>query len=454
MHLTLRSRILFYFLIVSLCGILLTSISISWGFEDQFTDYLRANREQDISLLQEEAAREYKESGSLLNDDITGLLHEQAMTENLFYQIHDKDGKLLADTTMMLGMMESMGRQSDSVEYLSSTYDLSIEKQVIGSIKVYYPDSLMDEDFSFLNTIKKNIYVGAIITIILSFVFSILFSKRLTTGFNTLSKAVQALQKHKWNTRVTLDELSKEMQPLANTFNNLAEALSKEETLRKQFTADLAHELRTPLATLRSQIEAYQDGVWEPTPKRLQQSHDELMRLVRLVNELEKLLAAENPQIKLKKTDIEANKILNRIKTQFESAFNEKRVKLTISISEKEHWFHADRDRVIQILTNIVNNALQYTQPGKQVIMSIEEKSNMIGFSIKDEGIGIKEHDLPYLYERFYRGDKSRDRKTGGIGIGLSIVKALVDAHQGEIKIESKINVGTTVTIYFPQENI
>jgi two-component system, OmpR family, sensor histidine kinase BaeS len=454
MHLTLRFRILFYFLIVSLSGIFLTSVSVSWGFEDHFADYLRANRERDILLLQEEAIREYKESGSLLNDDIKGLLHEQAMTENLFYQIYNADGELLVDTTMMIEMMEGRGKQSDSVEYLSSTYDLSLEQQVLGSIKTYYPDSLLDEDSSFLNTIKKNIYVGALITIILSFTFSILFSNRLTTGFNKLSKAVQALQKHRWNTRVPLDELSQEMQPLANSFNNLAEALSKEETLRKQFTADLAHELRTPLATLRSQIEAYQDGIWDPTPKRLQQSHDELMRLVRLVNELEKLLAAENPQIQLQKTDMEANKILSVIKTQFEPAFHEKGVKLIINISEKEHWFHADRDRVMQILTNLVNNALQYTLPGKKVILSIVEKSDMIGFSIKDEGVGIKEEDLPYLYERFYRGDKSRDRKTGGMGIGLSIVKALVDAHHGEIRIESEINVGTTVTIYFLQENI
>ncbi|WP_019153612.1 sensor histidine kinase [Robertmurraya massiliosenegalensis] len=453
MHRTLRSRILSYFLVVSLCGILLSSFSILWGFEDHFTDYLRKNREQDISLLQDEVISEYTESGSLLDDEIMGLLHEQAMTENLFYQIYDEDGELLANTKMMLGMMESMGKQSDSlsnsVEYLSFTYDLSIEQQFIGSIKVYYPDSFLDEDFSFLNSIKKNIYIGALITIILSFVFSILFSKRLTTSFDKLSKAIQAIQKHKWNTRVTLDKLSKEMQPLADSFNNLAEALSKEETLRKQFTADLAHELRTPLATLRSQIEAYQDGIWEPTPVRLQQSHDELMRLVRLVNELEKLLAAENPQIKLQKVDVEATSILNLIKTQFEPSFIDKGVNLTVIKPEREYWFQADRDRVIQILTNIVNNALQYTHAGKNVVISIVEIESLIGFSVKDEGIGIRGEDLPYLFERFYRGDKSRDRKTGGIGIGLSIVKALVDAHQGEIEIESELNVGTTVNVYF-----
>ncbi len=106
--------------------------------------------------------------------------------------------------------------------------------------------------------------------------------------------------------RIPLSGLPTEVKHLAISFNNLAESLAKGEMLRKQFTGDLAHELRTPLATLRSQIEAYQDGIWEPTQQRLQSSHEELMRLVRLVNELEKLLAAENPQIRLEKIEVEA----------------------------------------------------------------------------------------------------------------------------------------------------
>lgn len=454
MRKTLRSRILFYFLVVSLCGILLSSFSVLWGFEDNFKDYLRENRERNISLIEEEVKREYKETENLVTNQLVSLVHEQAMTENLFYRVYDANGQLLVDTTKMLGMMERMGMQQESLldkDYQSTTYDLSFDSRPIGSIEVYYPDTLLGEDFAFLNTIKLNIYIAAVITLILSFLFSMLFSKRLTSGFNKLSRAVHELQDHKLHVRVPVERLTEEMKPLGHSFNKLALSLTKEETLRKQFTADLAHELRTPLATLRSQIEAYQDGVWEPTPKRLQQSHDELMRLVRLVNELEKLLAAENPQINLNKTDIEAGKVVDLIESQFEPAFQEKGVKLKIIKLAKEHWFIADQDRVIQILTNIVNNALQYTQAGKNVGISIVQKDDFIGFSIKDEGIGIREEELPYLYERFYRGDKSRDRKTGGIGIGLSIVKALVDAHQGQIEIESVLKVGTTVTVFFPK---
>lgn len=454
MHWTLRSRILFYLLIVSLCGILLTSSFVLWGFEDHFTNYLQENREEKIGRIEEEAIREYEETGSLISDQLAGLLHGHAMTENLFYQIFNETGELLIDTTMMLRMMHGMEEQTGSKDYRTTSYELQFGKKPLGKIKVFYPNSLLEEDFTFLKKIKQNIYIAAVITIILSFIFSMLFSKRLSEGFHKLSKAVRQLQEHKWHMRVPVEDLTKEMKPLGNSFNDLALSLAKEENLRKQFTADLAHELRTPLATLRSQIEAYQDGIWEPTPERLGQSHKELMRLVRLVNELEKLLAAENPQIKLKKTDIEAGKILSFMESQFTPAFSEKGIHLKIIKPQKEHWFQADRDRVIQILTNIINNALQYTPLGKSVELSIVEKGKLIGFAVKDEGIGISKKDLLYLYERFYRGDKSRARETGGIGIGLSIVKALVDVHQGEIKIESKLNVGTTVTVLFPKGTV
>src|SRR5690625_7991034 len=121
-------------------------------------------------------------------------------------------------------------------------------------MEVYYPEEMIGEDIAFLNTIKSNIYLAIIVTVVLAFVFSLLFSKRLTTGYRKLSKAIQELQDHKWRTRVPVKELSDEMKPLGESFNRLAESLSKEEILRKQFTADFAHEIRTPLATLRSQM--------------------------------------------------------------------------------------------------------------------------------------------------------------------------------------------------------
>jgi two-component system, OmpR family, sensor histidine kinase BaeS len=281
-----------------------------------------------------------------------------------------------------------------------------------------------------------------------------IFSKKLTSGLNKLSFAANELQQHNLDIRIPLSNLPTEVKQIAISINNLAESLAKQEMLRKQFTGDLAHELRTPLATLRSQIEAFQDGIWDPTAQRLQTSHEELMRLVRLVNELEKLIAAENPQIRLEKIELDAGSVLEAIWEMFLPIFKEKGVQLHIVEPPSEELFEADKDRLMQILSNILNNALKYTPEGKNVTISVStEKEGFVGFVIQDEGAGMAEDDIPHIFERFYRGDKSRDRKTGGVGIGLSIVKALMDAHNGIIKVKSKLKKGTSVTLWFPKED-
>lgn len=454
MRLTLRSKILFYLLFVSLCGIFFTSLAILWGFENSFNEYIQKIREENSALIEGKAVQSYKETGRLVNNQLTHLMHQQAMMDKLFYRIYNEKDELLADTTMLLNMMGSMGMHSDTKldsDFQKASNHLTFANRKIGRIEVYYPKEMIGEDVVFFETIKSNVYFAIVVTVSLAFLFSLLFSKRLTSGFQKLSKAIQKLQDRKWRTRVSVEELPDEMKQLGESFNQLAESLSKEVLLRKQFTADFAHEIRTPLATLRSQIEAYQDAVFEPTPTRLQQSHAELMRLVRLVNELEVLIAAENPHIKLNKINLELGCLLLLMEEQFTPAFQKKGVHLNIQKPTKEYWVKADRDRIVQILTNVINNSLQYTPAGKMVSIALEKTKDDLGFSVKDEGIGIVADDLPYLFERFYRGDKSRDRKSGGMGIGLSIVKALVDAHKGKIQINSRLNVGTVVTILLPK---
>lgn len=455
MNLTLRLRVLLYLLVVSLSGILIASMTIFSGVENQFTDYITINRVKSIETIKEEVIQQYDNTGQLTNEQVKNMVHQQAMTESLYYKMNTTNGDLVLDSTSMGSMMSRMNGHQSSLntnEYQSESYPLKSGDKVIGNLTVYYSGQLVGDEFAFLKSIKRNIILAVLFTVILSIIASLLFSKRLTLGVNKLVTGVAELRNHQWKTQIPLNDLTGEMKPLGESFNQLADSLVKEERLRKQFTADFAHELRTPLATLRSQIEAFQDGIWEPNEMRLDQFHAELMRLVRLVNELEKLIAAENPQIKLTKTKLETGKIVSFIEEQFNPLFIEKGVTLEIQDDKEFPWFLGDQDKIIQILINVVNNALQYTPPGSKVSIRVEEKDNQIIFIVKDEGVGIKEEDLPLLFQRFYRGDKSRDRKTGGVGIGLSIVKAFVEAHRGEIKIRSQLNVGTTIALYFPKK--
>ncbi|MEO2073826.1 MAG: ATP-binding protein [Bacillus sp. (in: firmicutes)] len=454
---TLRSKILFYLVLISMIGIVIVSFFIQYGFEESFNSYLDRNREKKIDRIITEIEKDYRKNGHFTSDPVYGLLHEHAMTDQLYFQLYDRFGQLQMDSSNIRSMLNSFGLTEpapDGEEWHSKSYILKVDNTLIGKLVAIYPKGLIDDEYTFIQTIQLYIYAAVCLTIVLAIVFSMLFSKKLTAGLKKLSFAANELQQHNLDIRIPLSGLPTEVKQIAISFNNLAESLAREEMLRKQFTGDLAHELRTPLATLRSQIEAFQDGIWEPTPQRLQVSHEELMRLVRLVNELEKLLAAENPQIKLEKIELEAGSVLEALYEMFMPIFKEKGVNLYIEEPKQEELFEADKDKLMQILSNILNNALKYTPEGKNVTLSVEtDKAGYVGFKIQDEGSGMAEDDIPHIFERFYRGDKSRDRKTGGVGIGLSIVKALMDAHKGLIKVKSKLNKGTSITLWFPQEN-
>ncbi|WML54659.1 ATP-binding protein [Neobacillus sp. PS3-12] len=455
---TLRSRILFYFLIVSLIGILALSVFIQYGFESSFRSYLDHNREKKIDRVIGEIEKEYKQNGNFSSTQVNEYIHEFAMTDQLYFQVFDQMEHLQMDSSRIRGMMNSLGLTepvTNGEEWQTKPYALTVNNKVIGKLIAIYPEGLIADQYTFLQTIQLYIYASVCLTIVLAIVFSMIFSKKLTSGLKKLSFATKELRQHNLDIRIPLTGLPSEVKELAISFNKLAESLAKEEMLRKQFTGDLAHELRTPLATLRSQIEAFQDGIWEPTPQRLTQCHEELMRLVRFVNEMEKLLAAENPQMKLEKVNLEAGGVLIALWEMFQPLCKQKGVELILREPLQEEWFKADKDRLVQVLTNVLNNALKYTPEGKSVTLSVlSEEDDYVGFMIEDEGPGISEDDIPHIFERFYRGDKSRDRKTGGVGIGLSIVKALMDAHNGVIKVKSKLNKGTSMILWFPKEEV
>ncbi|HJV47351.1 MAG TPA: ATP-binding protein [Bacillota bacterium] len=444
---TLYSRILFFFISLSLGGIVLVSLAIQFGFEDSFRSYLEQKREDQIGRVIELLEKEYQQMGKITGESVAMVLHQQAMTENLYYKLNTPEQELVFDSTNMAGMMH--GNESHFT-LLSKSYSLEGENKKIGTLFVYFPEGYVNGEFEFLRQFHKYIIIASVAMIAISILLSFLFSNRLTFGLRRMRDAAVELKQHNLAVRIPSSGLQEEMLELSNAFNELAESLSRQEKLRKQFTGDLAHELRTPLATLRSQLEAFQDGIWEPTKDRLAQCHHELMRLVRLVDELEKLMAAENPQIQLWKESVEVKGLIHFLSDQFAPTYNQKGVELLIEEPSSEIWLQADRDRLIQIMANLLNNALKYTPQGGRVKLTAHKEEETIIFQIEDTGIGITEEDLPHVFERFYRGDKSRNRKTGGIGVGLSIVKALVLAHKGDIQIESAIDKGTSVIVRFP----
>lgn len=451
MTLSLRSKVMLYFLLASLTGIIITSTAILWGFESQFDRYISQRREGSVAVVKEAIASSYMESGALINQEVSQLIHQQMMTDDLYYDIYNAENELVQMPMMHGGssVMRRNNRQNSEKPLNQFTLPIQVHDETVGLIVVSYPDEMIAADIAFMETVQTNIYIALAIVVVMTLAISYFFSKQLTKGFQELSTAITSLRVKKFLTRIDVDSLHNEMKPLALSYNELADSLAKEALLRKEFTRDFAHEMKTPLATLRSQLEAYIDDIFEPTPERLNQSHAELMRLVHLVNELEELLSAENPQLVLNMEHLNLNTFLIQMTNQYKRAFETKNVDLTLTDTDHDFIVLGDSMRMVQIFTNLINNALNYTPSGKKVTVSLIETPEAGGFMIKDEGVGIKDADLPHLFERFYRGDKSRARNSGGMGIGLSIVKALVEAHQGEIEIKSEWGIGTEVYVWF-----
>jgi len=230
-----------------------------------------------------------------------------------------------------------------------------------------------------------------------------------------------------------IDELGR----LALSFNQMADKLEKTETMRRELIGDVTHELRTPLTAVKGYLEGMADGVLPADPETYQQIHSEIDRLQRLVNDLQELSRVEAGAFQLMRTPVSPASLIERIQNTMAPQFEEKNIQLEINIEPNLPDINVDKDRIIQVLTNLVGNALQYTPSGGKVILLVHREPSDILFSVIDSGIGISADQIPLIFNRFYRTDKSRTRTSGGSGIGLTIAKALVKAHQGKIWAES-----------------
>jgi histidine kinase len=231
-----------------------------------------------------------------------------------------------------------------------------------------------------------------------------------------------------------LDELDQ----LALSFNQMADKLEKTESMRRQLIGDVTHELRTPLAAIKGYMEGLVDGVIPATPETYQQIHGEADRLQRLVNDLQELSTVEAAGYQLKIESISPAKLIETAIIHLNHQFEEKEIQLEEQLGANLPNVFVDKDRIMQVLTNLMGNALQYTNSGGKVIITASRVKSEVLISIRDTGIGLSADHLPHIFNRFYRTDKSRTRASGGSGIGLTIALALVKAHHGRIWAESE----------------
>ena len=277
--------------------------------------------------------------------------------------------------------------------------------------------------------------VAVVIAVAISVVLAIVLAARLTRPLRHLAMAAERIAAGDYEARVTRggpDELAS----LADSFNRMAYSLAEHERVRRDFIANAAHELRTPLTNLQGYLEALRDGVIAPTPEQFRSLHEEAQRLVRLSRSLDALAENERPDRDVRREDVDIAQAVRSAVDVARPAFEAKEIAVDVEVPE-QLLARAEPDGVAQVLANLLQNASRYTPAGGRASIRVEPRRAQVLVSITNSGEGIPASDLPHVFERFYRVEKSRDAARGGAGIGLAIVKQLVEASGGKVGADS-----------------
>lgn len=460
---SLRSKLTLTYAVLALLLVGVISFFINYFFKIQFNDYVIAQQKQYNQNVVDLVDKQYDAATKSWNTDSVENIGLNALEQGVILKVKDSSGNTVWDATvhdngMCMQMLSQMADNTLSHNsnakggYVQESYPLTSDFKKVGEavIGYYGPYYYNSNDVSFLNKINTILIVVGVISLVMALLLGALMSKRISRPISKAVRAASEIAKGNFKQRIEEKSSTREISQLTASVNDLADSLEKQQELRKTMAADVSHELRTPLASLQSSLEAMIDGIWEPSSERLESCHEEILRISRLVGDLEKLERAEAENAILSLTEFDLTELARHIAHNFEGDFYKKGVKL--SLAGDEAAIRADRDKISQVMINLISNALKYTPKGGHVDLCVKKTDHYVTLSVGDSGNGIPPEDLPNIFERFYRADKSRNRLTGGLGLGLTITKTIVEAHGGSIGVVSDIGKGTVFTVRLPED--
>ncbi|XSG76593.1 sensor histidine kinase [Herpetosiphon llansteffanensis] len=443
------------FLGVGLIGALVVALLARQSARNEFDRFIS---ERDQTALITAVTNYYVSHASW-----DGLENEINQAPDLaFYRrsatLFDRDGKVvLANGPYAPGVIVDQAT-------LDATQPLTVANQTVGYIAFgviqgVQPPALNPEmltktgpspgQLAFDQRITWAITVSAIFATSVALLVGTLLARRLTRSLRELTVATQAMAAGQLEQQVAVRS-NDEIGDLARSFNHMSADLSRATHLRKQMTADLAHDLRTPLSILRGYAEGLRDGILQPSETIYTVIFDEVTHLQRLVDDLRVLSLADAGELSLNRRLVDPAALLERtILGAFVQA-ERQNIELKLETEEGLPSVSVDTDRMAQVLNNLVNNALRHTKAGS-ISLVAKRQAQQVQLIIRDTGSGIAAADVPYIFARFYRGDSSRQREDqASTGLGLAIVKAIVEAHDGQIEVESVLDEGTSFIISLP----
>ncbi len=460
----MRTVLAIRFVLLVLIAISLISIFSNVLITRQFESYVEEEQKIKADDLAKNLANQYHTQENGWNLDYVHGIGMSALDDGFIIKLYDKDDNSLWDAEnhdmrLCHEVMESIAldmqnkRPDLNGSFMMHRYDLIQAGVVVGYLDIsYYSPYYMDEtDFQFMSALNRILIVIGSVSLFGAIVMGVLLANQIVKPISKTVDVIQQISQGDYHTRFQGGIATKELYELTQAVNFMAESLEEQENLRKRLTSDVAHELRTPVANISSYMEMMMDGVLEPTPERLETCYYEWQRISDLISDLERLRQMESEHLQLHKTEVNLLELSETVMKNFESRLREKQ--LDGQVIGDMSLILVDQGRIQQVMTNLVSNAIKYSDDGGTVRIVIKDTKKNSIISVEDSGIGIASQDFNRVFERFYRTDKSRNRKTGGSGIGLTIVKAIVQAHKGTIKVESEEGKGSQFIVILPKIN-
>lgn len=433
------------FLLVSLVGIALVAFFAGRVSANEFNSFAEA---QSNSLLMDQLVNYYEINGSWDGLDRIGIGGTTAEDGEVRPFVVTDSQNLV----VLSGLNQEVGNRAPR-GWLNRGIPIEVAGEQVGQlifaegIQRGMPQQPPRADFS--TRVNRAIFWAALGATAVSLIIGVVLARSLTKPLQEMTRATQAVAQGDLAQQVPVrsdDELGK----LATSFNQMSADLAQSRDLRRQMTADIAHDLRTPLSLILGHAEALSDGVLPPTPETFDVIHDEARRLNRLVEDLRLLSLAEAGELTLAVRPVSPRSLLERAVLAHTPAAQQKQVFLTLDAPDELPEVIADPDRMAQVLDNLVSNGLRYTPENGRIHLTTQQTQAAIQLKVQDSGPGMSAEDLAHVFDRFYRGDKSRQRHEGGSGLGLAIAKSIVGGHNGRIWAESAPGQGATFIIELP----
>ncbi|TFV79388.1 HAMP domain-containing protein [Blastococcus sp. CT_GayMR19] len=443
----LGQRLSLGFAAIAIGAALLTALLVNLAFSSRFDSYLDQQRSARSQQLAAAVSAVYEAAGRWDTDRLDRLAPAVGMA-GAEVRLLDPAGELIwpmggsapAEMAQMHRAMMQTGVLAEPV-----SVPLTIDGQLRGTLQVALPEgSVPVADQQFRTSVNQTLLAGGLAVALLASVFGVLLARRVTRPVAELTAAARDLRGGDRTRRAAVTG-SDEVAELGRAFNELIESAERQETLRQSFTADVAHELRTPLAILRSQLEAIQDGVLELTPSLIGSLHEETLRLGRLVADLETLTSAEAVSFSLQRDRLDLADVVRTVASSFQPRFAQADLVLGLRLDAAPVC--GDRTRLAQVVTNLLTNAVKYVPAGGRVMLSTTTTGDgQVELRIRDDGPGIPDPEIPRVFDRYFRGSARAD----GSGIGLAVVAALAEAHAGNVAASNAPDGGAIITITLP----